>query len=273
LNSDFFDKKNMNRLFVTTFLLLVAAAPLHAESDTVTHCYINLHGGIAYGLYRDLGTSPLTYRGLHLAPGLSVLVQKPQWRYESMLLTGVGGYGLKLGINNMQTYGGHAVIGFRAWRQFVGQGGWHLWAGGSVDNLFEGRYTPSLGNACAGFGNYARVNADGCVEFRYDRWLFHARIQLNLISLNMRPGFSYMDNYDQNIASETANAFDQYRSYLSVATSAATDMGATLQLASGNRIGVSYCWSYLTSRTTSSAPHLFQYADHAILFHLGFVLK
>ena len=263
----------MNRLFVTILFLLLAIPPLRAESDSSAHCYIYLHGGVGYGLFRDLGISPLTYRGLQLAPGLSVSVQKPKWNYEAMLLADGGAYGLKLGINFIQTYGGHPVIGFSALHRLAAADHWRLWAGGSVDNLFDIRYTASLGNACAGFGNFARINAVGRVEYRLCRWLFHARLQLGLLSLALRPGFAYMDNFDQNIASSTANTFDQYRSYLTLANSAVTDLGATLQLAGGNRVGISYRWSYLTSRTTHTAPHLFQYADHALLFHLGFILK
>ena len=82
-----------------------------------------------------------------------------------------------------------------------------------------------------------------------------------------------MDNFDQDISSPTVNTFDQYRSYLTVASSATADVGATWQLNSGNRVGLSYQWAYLTSRTTEAAPHLFQYAHHALLFHLGFRLN
>ena len=81
-----------------------------------------------------------------------------------------------------------------------------------------------------------------------------------------------MDNFDQDISNPTTNTFDQYRTYLAAATGVMTDVGATLLLANGNRIGVSYQWGYLTSRTTRRAPHLFECADHALLFHIGLKL-
>ncbi len=263
----------MNRLFVTTLFVLLAIPPLRAECDSSAHWYINLQGGIGYGLYRDLGVSPLTYRGLQLHSGISLLLEKSDWRYEAMFQAAGGAYGLRLGVGYIQAYGGHPRLGFKALHNVYDDSHWHLWVGGSVDDLFDIRYNASLGNASAAFGNFARLNVESCVEYSLCRWLFYAHIQLNALSLHMRPGFAYMDNFDQNIASPTANTFDQYRSYLAIATGAMTDVGATLMLANGNRIGVSYRWSYLTSRTTHAAPHLFECADHALLFLIGLKLN
>ena len=228
---------------------------------------------MGYGLYRDLGASPLTYRGLQLHPGITVEMQKTSWRYEAMLLTGGGAYGLKMGTGYIQAYGAQPLLGIRASRLFYSDNHLSLWAGGSFANHFDIRYNQSLGNACAGFGNFARFNVEGYAEYLLSHWLFHARLQLNALSLNLRPGFAYMDNFDQNIASPTANTFDQYRCYLALASGIATDIGASLLLSNGNRVGISYQWFYLTSRTTSAAPHLFEYAHHALLFHLGFKLN
>ena len=266
----------MRRLFLLSLFCLLLLAPLHAEQDSTSRYYLHLQGGFGYGLYRDLGASPLTYKGLQLHPGISVGVQKPEWRYEAYVSASGGAYGLKLGFNYFQAYGGHPVLGFRAWRK-IGTGSFfHLWLGGSVDDLFDIRYNSSLGNANLGFGNFGRLNLEGCVEYRLCSWLFHARLQLNAVSLVYRPGFAYMDNYDQDISNPAVNTFDQYHGYLSVATGAATDLGATLILSNGNQVGLSYQWSYLTSRNSPdrvSAPHVFEYADHALLLHLGFKLN
>ncbi|MBQ6069683.1 MAG: hypothetical protein IJK84_09280 [Bacteroidales bacterium] len=262
----------MNRLLITTLLLLFTNPLLHAERDSSTCCHLMLHGGAAYGLYRDMGTSPLTYRGIQAAPGISLSVENSQWSYEALLLTDAGAYGLKLGIDYIQSYGGHPLVGFGIWRNLYADSRWRMWLGGVVDDLFDIRYNRSLGNASAAFGNFARLHVDGRVEYRLSRWLLHARLQLNLLTLNYRPGFAYMDNFDQEISDPTANTFDQYRSYASLASSAHTDVGATYCLNNGNKVGVSYRWTYLTSRTTAAAPHLFESADHALLFHLGFAL-
>ena len=263
----------MKRLFLTTLFLLLTFPSLRAECDSTNLTILNLHGGVGYGLYRDLGASPLTYRGLQLHPGISVQWQHSDWRYEAMLLAGGGCYGLKLGIGYIQAYGGNPLLGFRAWHRLARENHLQIWAGGSLDNLVDIRYTPSLGNACAAFGNYARLNLEGCVEYRLGNWQFHVWLQMGALSLNFRPGFAYMDNFDQDISSPSSNTFDQYRTYPTLATSATTDFGATLLLPAGNRIGLSYQWSFLTSRTTRSAPHLFQYAHHALLFCLGFLLN
>ena len=263
----------MRRLFLTTILLLLAHASTAAEHDSASCCFLNLRGGVGYGLYRDLGASPLTYRGLQLHPALSLSVQRHDWRYEAQLSAAGGGYGLTVGFNYIQAWGGHPVVRLVASRRMHSACPWQLWLGASADNLFDIRYHSSLGNACAGFGNFARLNVETSLEYRLCRWIFHTSLQLNLLSLNLRPGFAYMDNFDQDISSPTANTFDQYHCYPTLLSGAAANLGATYQLPGGNRVGLSYQWVYLTSRTTTAAPHLFQYAHHALLFHLGFRLK
>ena len=263
----------MRRLFPTLLALLFALPVFCAERDSATHFFLNLRSGIGYGLYRDLGTSPLTYQGIQLHPGIAMELQKPQWRFEAMIFADGGAYGIKPGVNYIQAYGGHPLLAFRAWRKISDDTPVRLWLGGSADNLFDIRYQSSLGNACAGFGNFARLNLEGRAEYGLDCWLFHVGLQLNALSLCTRPGFVYMDNFDQDISSPTANTFDQYHTYVALATSVATDVGTSLLLASGNRIGISYQWSYLSSHITPEAPHLFQYVHHAFIFHLDMLLR
>ena len=259
------------RLPFLTLLAILFASPLWgAESDSATHFFIHLRGGVGYGLYRDLGTSPITYQGLQLHPGIAVRMQTPVWRCEASLVADGGAYGIKPSFSYVQAYGGHPLLGVSVWRKLLDHNYLHLWVGGSADNLFDIRYQASLGNTSAGFGNYARLNLEGSLEYAVGSWLFHTRLQLNAFSIVTRPGFAYMDNFDQDISSPTANTFDQYHTYLALAAGAATDVGASLLLASGNRIGLAYHWSYLSSKTTHVAPHLFQYAHHALLFHLAF---
>lgn len=266
----------MRRLFLLTLFCLLMLPSLYAQPDSATHIFLHLQGGVGYGLYRDLGASPLTYQGLQLHPEVSLCIQKPDWRYEAYLSASGGAYGLKLGTGYIQAYGGHPVVSFRVWRKLETGSPIRLWLGGSVDDLFDIRYNSSLGNANMAFGNFARLNLEGCAEYRLCSWLFHAKLQLNALALVMRPGFSYMDNFDQEISNPSVNVFDQYHTYLTPATCVATDLGATLVLGNGNRIGLSYQWGYLTSHSSVdgvTAPHLFQCADHALLVHLGFILK
>ena len=263
----------MNRLLLILFFLVVTHASLCAEVDSVTHCHLRLQSGTGYGVYRDLGASPLTYRGMQLAPGISLSIQNANWLGEAYLLADGGAYGLRLGFNYIQAYGGHPIVGCRALRNLYDDGRWRLWAGGSLDDLFDIRYNASLDNACVAFGDFARLNVEGRVEYCLRRWLLHAQMSLNVLTFNLRPGFAYTDNFDQDIASPTANTFDQYRIYPTLGTSVSTDWGATYMLANSNRIGISYRWSYLTSRTTAAAPHRFEYADHSLLVNLDLLLN
>ena len=257
-----------------TILLLVLLVPpvSRATSDSLSHVTLALHGGAGYGLYRESGASPLTYRGLELHPGFSVRVEKASSRYEAYLLASGGGYGLKARWSYFQAYGGHPVVGFRASFRMPSAAPWQLWVGGSVDDLFDIRYTSSLGNANFGYGNFLRLNVEALLEYHLQRWRFHAAVAFTPMAITYRPGFAYMDNFDQELSNPVANTFDQYVSYLVWAPGTETSLGATFMMRSGNTVGLSYYWNYLTSRVSPdriSAPHRFDYAGHALILTLG----
>lgn len=265
----------MNRFFILFFLALFALPKAQAERDSVQGVYLGLQGGLGYGLYRDLGASPLTYRGLELTPGLNVRVDQPKWRFQAGLGVRGGGYGYSLGISNMQSFGGQFTLGFSALRKTAQHGPWQLWGGVSLDNRTDFRYSSAMGNADVGIANFVNLNLIGRIELSLRHWVLHAQLALTPVSLLLRPGYAYMDNFDSDISSPTANLLDQYRWYLAGATIIASDLGATFVLPNGNRIGLSYCWHYMTSRATSdnlSAPFCFEQAGHALLFELGFKL-
>ena len=258
-------------IFLSLFFLLseVAAQPISEQG-----VLIGLQGGVGYGLYRDLGASPLTYRGLELLPGIAVSVEKPMWRYKAQLGLSGGGYGLAVGFKYMQAYGGQVNVGFETMHKIAEYVPWQLWLGASVDDRADVRYNSVLGNSCVGSSNFFNLNLIGRTEVSVGNWMMHAQLALTPVSLLLRPGFAYMDNYDHEISNPLADYLKQYRWYISGATIAVTDLGATLRLKNGNRIGVSYRWHYMTSRATvgTAAPYVFEQAGHALLFHMGFKL-
>ena len=249
----------MKRHLFILLLVLLAPPVTHAMSDSLSHVVLTLHGGGGYGLYRELGASPFTYKGMELYPGFSVRVEKPSRCYEAYLSAAGGGYGLKARWSYFHAYGGHPVVGFRACFRVPSSTPWQLWVGGSVDDLFDIRYNSTLGNANMGYGNFLRLNVESAMIYSLQRWCFHAAIA-----------------FDQDLSDPVANTFDQYVGYGVWAPGAETSLGATLMLRSGNTVGFSYHWAYLTSRVSPdrvSAPHRFDYASHALMLTLGIRLR
>lgn len=235
---------------------------------------MGLQGGMGYGTYRDLGASPLTYCGLELTPGLKVGFLRPAWRYEVQLKIVGGGYGYKLGLDNMQAFSGQANINVMAMHRTSWQGRWQMWLGASLDERADIRYNSALGNSSVGASNFINLNFLGRTELYLKHWMMHAQLALTPVSLVLRPGFAYMDNYTHEIGNPTADFMKQYGWYLAGATSVATDLGATLVLSNGNRVGLSYRWHYISSRATASsaAPYCFEQSGHAVLVELEFKL-
>ena len=266
----------MKRHLLILLLVLFAPPVTHAMSDSLSHVVLTLHGGAGYGLYRELGASPFTYKGMELYPGFSVRLEKPTRCYEAYLLAAGGGYGLKARWSAFHAYGGHPVAGFRACFRIPSSTPWQLWLGGSVDDLFDIRYNSALGNANMGYGNFLRLNVESAVVYCLQRWRFHAAIAFTPLAVAYRPGFAYMDNFDQDLSDPVANTFDQYVGYGVWAPGAETSLGAALMMRSGNTVGLSYHWAYLTSRVSPdgvSAPHRFDYASHALILTLGIRLR
>lgn len=229
-----------------------------------------LQGGMGYGLYRDLGASPLTYRGLELTPGLRVDLWYPTWRYEVQLGVAGGGYGYKLGWSNVQAYGGQVNIGIGAMHRIAWQGRWQIWAGALLEDRADMRYNGALGNSSVGATNFVNLSLLGMAELNLKHWVLHCQLALAPASLVLRPGFAYMDNYAHEIDNPVADFMKQYRWYLTGATTMATDLGATLELPNGNRVGLSYRWHYTTSRATADgvAPYCFEQSGHAVVIEL-----
>ncbi len=264
--------KRIVTILLALFLLSLSVSAQWAEERAVLG---GLRSGVGYGLYRDMGASPLTYRGPELLPGLRVVVLRPHWRYGAQLDLSLGGYGYQVGIDHLQAYGGQLSMGFGLLRRIMSEGRWQLWTGVSLDDRADLRYNSTLDNANVGAGNFINVNLLGRAELRLGRWLLHGQLDFTPVSVVLRPGFAYMDNYDHEISNPLADFMGHYHSYVAGATRVATDLGTTLLLTNGNYVGLSYRWHYMTSHTSAdplSAPYLFEQAGHGLILELGFKL-
>lgn len=263
----------MRRLLITLFIMLVVQVGAGAQQPDSSRVLLGLQGGGGIGLYRDLGASPLTYKGVELHPSVSVEIHRPEWRYESRVGIDGGAYGRRLRMASLYAYGGHVSLGFAASHSIHSQAGWQLWAGASVDNLFDIRYNPQFGNASVGIADFTRLGILLRGEYSLQRWLFFGQLWGYPLALMYRPGFAYISNYDRDISNPVANTFDQYGLYLAGMTGLTTQVGFRYRVAGGNEIGLAYEWHYLTSRWNDEvAPWLFQYASHGLIFNLLFKL-
>ncbi|MCQ2274359.1 MAG: hypothetical protein MJZ86_06150 [Bacteroidales bacterium] len=260
----------MKRPIFTAFLMLFAMGFSQAQN----HVFLTLEGGGGYGIFRDLGISPITYQGLELAPAFALNFSSPTWQYQVALGAQGGGYGYRPGFASMQHYGGLPYFSVSAMRNVLQKNRLSVWGGLQLSEMMDIRHLPALGNTSTNFSNFINLSILGRAEYEVARFRFHGQLCFAPASVCLRPGFAYLDNFNQDISSPTHNTFDQYAWYVAALTSVYTDLGATLTLNNGNRIGLAYRWHYLTSRAqTASAPFVFEQASHAIVVSLDFILK
>lgn len=243
------------------------------QSARGTSVRIGMHSGAGYGMWRDLGASPRSYHGIELRPGLTVAVDLPRWRFHAASAFTVGAYGWHGASLNVDCFGGQSVSAIEAWRLCLARHRWELWGGAALGNTADLRYSRLLGNAAVGVSDFATLSLAARAEYRLPHWQFHGGLTFTPAALTLRPGYAYIANYDRDIHNPVANTFEQYHWYLVGACGLATDIGVTLLLPNGNRIGVSYLWHHLTSRTAAEAPHRFDQASHTLSLSLEFSLS
>ena len=262
----------MKRLLATLMIAFSAFLPAAAQREDGRQVFLCFENGVGIGSYRDLGASPLIYRGYELSPSLSVGIHTPAWQFRPSISLLGGYYGYTLRIPSLHAWGGHLSLGFEALRSLSSSGPWHLWAGLKAESLFDIRYNPQLSNASVGMSGFSSLQLTASVQYRLPRWLFSGQLWLAPVSLMLRPGFSYINNYDREIANPLAAAFDQYGVYPAVLTGLSTRLCATLLLSRGNRLGLSYDWCYRTSRVAEVSPWRFQQSSHRLTLHFQYSL-
>lgn len=265
----------MRPLFVLLFPMLFLPLSLAAQPGGASPLLLSLEGTGGVGLYRDMGAGPLILKGPELAGGARVEQSLAQWRWDAGLGLHVGTYGYSFRLSSLFTYGGQLSAHCELLRRAYRGRGWTLWAGVRVDDLFDIRYNPQHNNSSVGMSNFIRLRLSGRCEYRWARWMAYLQAWADPLALMLRPGFSYVNNYDRDVSNPVACAFDQYQWYLAGCTGLATQVGVRRSLSSGNEVGLAYCWQYLTSRVSADglkAPWRFQQASHGLTFQLIFNL-
>lgn len=261
----------MKQILFSLLLTLCSATLCMAQDMAVSRSYLALEGGLGYGMTRDMGASPITYSHPEIHPLVAYGFHGQQWRFEVGFSGVFAGESARFGVSGMQCYVGNLSL----MRRLYSYSRWQVWGGMAVDERFMVRYMSSLGNASYSYSNLTSLMGRVRAECVLGHFVTHLQLGFAPVSLCLRPGFAFLDNFNQDLSSPGGNTFDQYRWYLAGATLLETDLGVAYQLRNGNRVGISYRWRYLTSRKSAdpvSAPYPIEQAGHALLVSLQFAL-
>ena len=148
-----------------TVLLMVVATPVTRagceENDTLL---LRFDGGAGYGIFRDMGASPLTYKGLEIHPGIGVEWRQANWLLDGSLHLSGGAYGILFRLQSLRVFGGQVGAGVELLHKVYSRGGLTLWAGGGVNDLFDLRYNSALNNSSVGMSNWVRLDGSARAE-------------------------------------------------------------------------------------------------------------
>lgn len=227
-----------------------------------------MHQGVGYTTFRDQGTSPISYPGPGGCIGGDVRVELENWRfYDIVNIHGGIHEDAVEPLFNFSTFGGFAEVALKALHRCYTQENWQFWGGLSLDNYLGIKYNPNLNNASLGVTDFLRLNLHGRLEYhtsavytmqeettvlvKPSRWCFFGELTAAPVGLAIRPGYSYIDNY--NAGTSTLDTYMNEFTCSAVAfPTLKTDFGATLNLNNGNRISLSYWWGYNTTRNSGS---------------------
>lgn len=153
---------------------------------------------------------------------------------------------------------------------------WRFWAGGTLHGFADIKDIPMLMNASSCVSLFGNLCASGMVQ--YDFVFIHegsynlrnlltayAKLNLPLVGVVSRPDYSYIGN---PTVSEEAVLIDN-EVFAKLFSGVSTELGLYLNLPNDNRIGLSYCWNYLT--TGKKGIYRYDNALHAI--NLSFMFK
>lgn len=233
---------------------------------------LDLSAGLNYADCYDVGTVPFTYDGIGTNLGMGVTIEwgrchlRPAFRSFSNTLTNPAGVSQDLDFSAEFLY-----------RVFDNKNNrLHLWAGVTLDGFIDVKSIPSLQNAATCLSVFGDLGATGLLEFDFafnnaktHHWLTtYFKLNVPLYGCANRPGFAYIGNpaINQN-AVETL--FSKTETFGKFFPGLNTDLGLTLNLLNGNRIGLSYRWDYLS--TGKKGTYRFDNALHS--FNVSFMFR
>lgn len=152
---------------------------------------------------------------------------------------------------------------------------WHVWLGASTTNILEWKSIEDLQNAAITVSLFHKLNAKGLLQcdFAYEKtnpthpWLSaFLSLSLPIYTAGSRPEFAYVMDPMNDVFDALFGANGPVFKWFPGCT---TDLGFSLNLRNGNRIGLSYAWDYLT--TGKKGYYRYDNAFHTV--KLSFMFK
>ena len=150
---------------------------------------------------------------------------------------------------------------------------WHYWAGGQIQTFVDLKDIPILMNAASSVSLFGNLCVTGMLKYDFafnhtmsHHWLTaYGKLDLPLVGVVSRPGYAYIGNptINEDFMLSDNETFAKFFPGVS------TEFGLYLNLRNDNRIGLSYCWDYLT--TGKKGAYRYDNALHAI--NLSFMFR
>lgn len=252
-----------------------------------------------YGSYRDLGTAPISFNGMMLQPTVELeFGGNRSWIKTLSVNTSIGIFeDTPPPRLNFDAYDVCNTIQFKArkplgvFQPAGGNRGLHLDAnstdklaegipvgelsfGIGVENFLDVTVNPAYENAAAGISEFLgpllflRADVYLWSLFKHNPKRFPKQMHIELgtmpVAAVLRPGYAYIDNY--TAAQPVLNAlFDNFEWLAKPFAEIYSNIGFDIITGVGNRISISYLWTYLSSGNSDiwrfdHASHLLQVA-------------
>ena len=264
------------------------------KSVYIQHSYgykttsLRIGNALGYGVYRDMGTAPLQFKGAVLQPNIGLeFGGMRNWTTTIDLFTSAGVFEdavepkLNFGsfdISNTLRFKTRKYI--TSLRLFAKENFTHVSVGFGAANFFDVTVNSEYKNAAAGVSELIgpevslRADLDLKAIFNnasYDKFgkHFHAEIGLMPVAAIFRPGYSYIDNYTAS-QPVLSSLFDEFQWNLKPFAGLWSDIGFDI-INGYNRISFSYLWSYHSSG--NSGAWRFDHATHLFLIDFTITLK
>ena len=282
---------------------LKVAAVKHTDGYKVTA--LRLGSSIGYGLFRDMGTAPVSFKGIAIQPSIGLEFSglrkwkttidafssvgifedavEPAFNFGSFDICNTLRFKMQRSIAGIYKENYDSPVEFKKYGNIPdGIEKPYVWlsAGFGLANLLDVTVNPDYENSAAGISNFfgpevslrADIPLNSFFELdwsKYDKQL-HAEIGLMPVAAVLRPGFAYIDNYTeaQPVASTLFNEFEWH---IKPFAGLCTDIGFDIINFQHSRVSISYLWSFLSSG--NSGAWRFDHASHYLHFDFVITLK
>ena len=281
------------------------------KSVYIQHCYgykttsLRIGNALGYGVYRDMGTAPLRFKGAVLQPNIGLEfggmrnwtttidlftsagvfedAVEPKLNFGSFDISNTLRFKMTKIISELWSYENERKLHLGNEEISTTQNKRHyacVSVGFGAANFFDVTVNSEYENAAAGVSEFVgpevSLRADLSLnavfnKFSIDKFdkQFHTEIGLMPVAAVLRPGYSYIDNYTAS-QPVLSSLFDEFQWNLKPFAGLWSDIGFDI-INGYNRISFSYLWSYHSSG--NSGAWRFDHATHLFLIDFTITLK